>query len=97
MEIELLWLALASFLGALAAALLGWAESSDPFDGRKFLASAVRGLIAAAAFAAGFSLAGRVTWFHYLGAFLGGAGMDVLGKRGAAAVNSVMSRGRGRA
>ncbi len=92
MDIELLWLALASFIGALAAATLGWAESTEPFSGRKFLVSIVRGLIAAAAFAAGFSFAGQVSWFHYLGAFLGGAGMDVLGKRGVAAVNSLANK-----
>ncbi|MDP2955177.1 MAG: hypothetical protein Q8N53_02045 [Longimicrobiales bacterium] len=86
METELLWVALASFLGALVAAALGWAEASEPFNARKFLASVLRGLVAAAIFAMGFTLVEQVTWFHYIGAFVGGAGIDVLGKRGVAAV-----------
>lgn len=86
METGLLWIALASFLGALAAAALGWAEASEPFNARKFLASALRGLVAAAIFATGFTLAEQATWFHFIGAFLGGAGIDVLGKRGVAAL-----------
>lgn len=82
MEIQVVFVAIASFLGAVVVALLGWADSQEPFNAKKFLASALRGLVAAVAFAVGVSTINSVvSWPFYLGAFLGGAGLDVVGKK----------------
>ncbi len=78
---EKLYVALAALIGGLAAAVLGWIESKEPFEGRKFGGSAVRALVAAAVFAAGYELYGRAGVLDLLYAFLGGAGVDVLGNR----------------
>ena len=75
------YIALAALLGGLVAALLGWMESGEPFNPRKFGGSAVRALIAAVIFAVGYQLANSVTALDLFYAFLGGAGVDVLGNR----------------
>ena len=51
-----LYIALASLGGGLVAALLGWLESNEPFNPRKFGGSIIRALIAGAVFAAGYEL-----------------------------------------
>ena len=76
-----LYIALAALLGGLVAAFLGWLESGEPFDLRKFGASGIRSLIAAAIFAAGYQLSGSIGIIDLLYAFLGGAGVDVIGNR----------------
>jgi len=76
-----LYVALAALLGGLVAALLGWLESNEPFNARKFGGSAVRALIAAVIFAVGYQLANSVPMLDLFYAFLGGAGVDVLGNR----------------
>ncbi len=76
-----LYVALAALGGGLAAALLGWLESKERFDGRKFGGSAVRSLVAAFAFAAGYALIDQAGLPDLLYAFLGGAGVDVIGNR----------------
>ena len=76
-----LYIALAAFLGGVVAALLGWLESGEPFSPRKFGGSVIRSLIAAAIFAAGYQLSGSVGMIDLLYAFLGGAGVDVIGNR----------------
>jgi len=76
------YVALLALAGGLAATLLGWLESGEPFDPRKFGGSAIRALIAAAVFAAGYQLShGWITVLDLFYAFLGGAGVDVLGNR----------------
>ncbi len=76
-----LYVALAALVGGLAAALVGWLESNEPFDRRKFGGSAIRALIAAVIFAVGYHLSGAVGTLDLFYAFLGGAGVDVLGNR----------------
>ena len=71
--------AIAAFVGGMSVALLGWAESQEPFNPRKFLASVIRSLIAALVFSIGSS--GEITWPNLFYAYLGGAGVDVLGNR----------------
>jgi hypothetical protein len=79
---DMLYIALAALLGGLVAALLGWLESGEPFSPRKFGGSVIRALIAGIIFAAGYQLShGWVTVLDLFYAFLGGAGVDVLGNR----------------
>ena len=78
---ERLYIALVALLGGLVAALLGWLECSEPFNPRKFGGSAVRALIAGIIFAVGYHLSGPVDVLDLFYAFLGGAGVDVLGNR----------------
>lgn len=75
------YIALAALFGGIIAALLGWLESKEPFEGRKFGGSIVRSLIAGVVLALGSSLAGPVDMPALLYAFLGGAGVDVIGNR----------------
>jgi len=78
---ERLYIALAAFVGGVVAALLGWLESGEAFDLRKFGGSVVRSLIAGVVLALGSGLAGPVDMAALLYAFLGGAGVDVIGNR----------------
>jgi len=75
------YIALAALLGGLVAALLGWLESNEPFNTRKFGGSAIRALIAGILFAVGYQLSGTFGLLDLFYAFLGGAGVDVLGNR----------------
>lgn len=68
----------AAALGAITSAMLGWLDSGQPFNPRKFAYSAVHAVIAAIAAAATLpdsTIAGLVA------AFLAGAGVDVIGNR----------------
>jgi hypothetical protein len=76
-----LYIGLVALAGGLVAALVGWLDSQEPFDGRKFGGSAIRSLIAAAVFAVGYQLSDGVNVLDLFYAFLGGAGVDVLGNR----------------
>ncbi|WP_253689417.1 hypothetical protein [Dehalococcoides mccartyi] len=76
-----LYISLAAVLGGLIVALLGWMESSEPFNLRKFGGSGIRALIAGAIFAAGYELSGSLSWLDLFYAFLAGAGVDVIGNR----------------
>ena len=78
---KVLYIALAALIGGVVAALLGWLESGEPFNPRKFGASVIRSLVAAAIFAAGYQVSGSIGIIDLLYAFLGGAGVDVIGNR----------------
>jgi hypothetical protein len=78
---ERLIIALVALLGGMVAALVGWLDSKEPFDERKFGGSAVRSLIAGIIFAVGYQLSDGVNTLDLFYAFLGGAGVDVLGNR----------------
>lgn len=86
-DLEMLLLAILAILGALVAAYLGWVDSGEPFDARKFSSSIVRAAVAALVFVAGsYTTQVQASFMVYLGAFLGGAGVDVLGNRVAGAI-----------
>lgn len=91
---EVIYIAIAAFIGGAVAALLGYLEKSKPFDVKKFLASMVRSVFAAAGFAAAFNYAEAITAISFMTAFLGGAGVDVLGNRisGAMAARAAPSK-----
>ncbi len=74
-------IALVALLGGLTAAFVGWLESNELFNVRKFGGEAVRALIAGVVFAVGYHLSGSVSMLDLVYAFLGGAGVDVLGNR----------------
>ncbi|MBI4186266.1 MAG: hypothetical protein HY530_02025 [Chloroflexi bacterium] len=76
-----LYIALAALLGGIVTALLGWLESGDAFSPRKFGGSLIRSLVAGAIFAVGYQISGGVGIIDLLYAFLGGAGVDVIGNR----------------
>ena len=78
---ERLIIAVIALLGGLVTALMGWLDSKEQFDGRKFGGSAVRSLIAGVIFAVGYQLSDGVNTLDLFYAFLGGAGVDVLGNR----------------
>jgi hypothetical protein len=75
------YIAMAALLGGLVAALLGWLESNESFNPRKFGGSVIRALIAGIIFAVGYQLSGAAGILDLFYAFLGGAGVDVLGNR----------------
>jgi hypothetical protein len=76
-----LYIALAGLSGGMVAAMLGWMESGEPFNSRKFGGSIIRAFIAGIIFAVGYQLSGSVGILDLFYAFLGGAGVDVLGNR----------------
>ena len=77
---------LAALAGGIIISLLGWTETQEPFNGRKFSSSVIRSVIGGAVIAASFNYAGEITPIAYLLAFLGGAGFDAGGKRIAGAI-----------
>ena len=78
---ERVCVALFALIGGLVAALLGWLESNEPFNDRKFGGSAIRALIAGIIFAAGYQVTEYFGILDLFYAFLGGAGVDVIGNR----------------
>ena len=75
-------IALMALGGGLLAALLGWLDSNEPFEPRKFGGSAIRSLVAAVVFAVGYQLSHTpVMVLDLFIAFLGGAGVDAIGNR----------------
>lgn len=73
-------IALAIF-GGVVSAVLGWLDSGEAFDARKFGASLLRAILGSAVAAMTFQGIETVDIFVYLTAFLTGAGLDVIGKR----------------
>lgn len=90
---DVLWLGFTAFFGGIIAALIGWLESSEPFDGRKFGRSILKALVAGIGIGVSYQiLSDNIQTIDLLYAFLAGAGVDVLGNRGAGAVSSLLKR-----
>jgi len=87
-NIQIVTLSALSVLGAIVSATLGWLESGEPFDGRKYASSVLRAIVAGLVSALGFSTVTSVEPWDYIIAFLGGAGVDVIGKRASGAGRS---------
>ena len=81
LNVAVLYIALLACAGGIVSALLGWLDSGEAFIPRKFMASVVRALVAGVVFAIGYSFANGISILDLFAAFLGGAGMDVLGNR----------------
>lgn len=75
------YIALAAFVGALLSGTLGWLESKEPFDPRKFTATVLRAILAGVVFAVGYTIRDSLTVYDLFYGLLGGAGVDVLGHR----------------
>jgi len=75
--------------GALAVAFLGWIESGELFDFRKFGASVGRAIIGGLLAALIFEGTTDPTTWTYITAFLIGAGIDVTGHRLSGAYSQV--------
>lgn len=80
MDMGLLWIAGAAISGAGISAVLGWADSKEPFGIRKFVKSLAAGVIASVGLAAAYA-SGGVGVRDVLLAFLSGAGVDAVGNR----------------
>lgn len=81
MDLNLIWVALAAFAGTLSSATIGWLDSGEAFAPRKFFSSVMRGFAAAVGLAVIQYLNPPLTWGILIGAYLAGAGVDVLGNR----------------
>jgi MFS family permease len=85
----LVLVALACVLGSVVAGWLGWIESKEPFDARKFGSSTIRGIIAGIVLALtiNYSTLFKIepVFLNIFAAFVFGAGFDVLGNRAAGA------------
>jgi len=88
MEINLIWIALAAFVGGMATALIGWAEQNTPWDIKKFTSSLIRSMVGGVAIAAAMDYSGATAPVIYLLAFLSGAGIEVGGNRIAGTIAS---------
>ncbi len=84
----ILYVALAAFGGGIASAIMGWLDSGEYFEGRIFMSSVIRALVAGGVFAISYTIVGNVTVLDICVAFVSGAGVDVLGNRIAGAIKS---------
>jgi len=80
---ETIWIGVAASIGAIGAGLLGWlGQKGEPFSGRKFMANVIRAAIAGGGIALAYPLIEQMGFYGGLvGAFLSGAGIDVIGHR----------------
>lgn len=85
---NIIWVAVSAFVGGMVTAILGWLDSGEAFEVRKFGASLVRALVAAIAFAVAYTYSNGLTPIDIGIAFLGGAGFDVLGNRISGAIKA---------
>jgi hypothetical protein len=86
-NLEILLLALAAIFGALGSGAIGWLDSGEVFDWRKYTSTMLRAIFAGLLFAfTNFALRETIIPWDYLAAILGGAGIDVFGNRLAGAV-----------
>jgi len=87
-NLTLFCVTLTAILGTLTAAVLGWLDSGEPFNGRKFASSILHAVIAGIVIIVGYSFRTNVDWFDYLVVFLSGAGVDVTLNRISGAIAS---------
>ena len=84
---DVIYVGAAAFLGGMITALLGWTESAETFDVKKFMSSVIRSVVGAVVIAAAYDYSGAANpIIAYLMAFLAGAGVDAGGNRVAGAI-----------
>lgn len=88
-EIQVVFLIVAGIIGTLLSIGLGWTESTEPFDVKKFISSLIRGSIGIVIYILGaYALAPSVGVWDYVEIAIFAAGFDALIKRGQGAVQS---------
>lgn len=71
-----IFIAGAAGAGALALSFLGFTNSKEPFDMRKFIGSAITAVVSGVGVAVTFNYDNGVTIISYMTAFLTGVGAD---------------------
>jgi len=69
---------LVAVAGTIFAAVLGWLDSGETFNGRKFASSVLHAVISGIMIVVGYSFRTTVDWFDFLLIFSAGAGVDVI-------------------
>ena len=78
-----------AFAGGIVSAVLGYLDSTEPFNRRKFAKSVVASLVAGLVFAVAYAYQDGIGVKDYMLAILGGAGVDVLANRGLATIKTL--------
>ncbi len=91
-DIFIILVFIASFLGGTVAALLGWVGTDEPFVPRKFITSIIKAVVGAAIVAVAFDYSGTTNLIMLLVAFLSGAGIDAAGKRVSNAITNTTNK-----
>jgi len=89
---QVIYIAGATFLGAMVVSLLGWLKSSEAFNVKKFSASLVTALVAAVGFAVAYQYSNALTPIDLGVAFLGGAGIDAVRKGAAGSITAGLKK-----
>ena len=92
MEINLIWIILAAFLGGMATALIGWSQQGGPWDSKKFTGSVAGAVIGAVVAALTIEYESATTPLVYLTAFLIGVGVEGGGNRIIGAISAIKER-----
>lgn len=85
-EIEILLLVLSAVAGAAVASALGWSESTESFNAKKFASSLIRGAVGAVILVLGYQYVVAIEPWDYILVFFGGAGFEVTVKRAQGAI-----------
>lgn len=79
-SLHAIWIALSAFSGAILLSLLGWSNSSEKFNLKKFTGSLITAVFAAAVVAATFDYSKSVNAVAIFTAVSTGAGADAVRK-----------------
>ena len=74
---ETTYIAVTAFMGAVVSATLGWLDSTEPFNPKKFGKSVIHAVVAGITFAIGYNYVPPLNTLTLFIVFLGGAGVDV--------------------
>ena len=85
-DLGLIYIALATFCGGVLSAILGFLDSHESFDTRKFGKSIITAFVAGLLFALGYSFANGIGVKDIIIAILGGAGCDSITNRSLGAI-----------
>jgi hypothetical protein len=89
---QVIYIAVAAFLGTMVVSLLGWLKSGEAFIPRKFAASLVTAVVAAVGFAVAYQYSNALTPIDLGVAFLGGAGVDAVRKGAAGSITAGLKK-----
>ena len=92
MDNALLYIAGVAFIGGITSALLGWLDSNEAFNIRKFTYSIVHSIVAGVGFALTYPYIPPLTAAMLMVAFLGGMGVDAGLNRAEGAIAARLKR-----